>query len=62
MVVAAWGGETDWRTLCLGRRKLNEGARVWVMNGILHMVDYVDVRDFTFVAPAIVEKGSVVAR
>jgi hypothetical protein len=28
------------------------------MNGILHMVDYVDVRDFTFVAPAIVERGA----
>ena len=61
MPVAAWGGETDWRTLCLGRRKLCEGARVWVMNGILHRVDYVDVRDFTFVAPAIVERGVAAA-
>lgn len=61
MPVAAWGGETGWRTLCLGRRKLCEGARVWVMNGILHRVDYVDVRDFTFVAPAIVERGVAAA-
>ena len=59
MPVAAWGGEDGWRTLCLGKRKLCEGARVWIMNGILNPVDHVDVKGFTFVAPEIVEKASV---
>ena len=46
-----------WRTICLGKRRLMDGSRVWVMPGILHPVDYVDVRDFTFVHPDLVEKG-----
>ncbi|MBQ6925773.1 MAG: DUF4838 domain-containing protein [Kiritimatiellae bacterium] len=47
-----------WRTICLGKRRLMDGSRVWVMPGILHPVDYVDVRDFTFVHPDLVEKGA----
>ncbi len=46
-----------WRTICLGKRRLALDSRVWVMPGILHPVDYIDVRDFTFVDPALVEKG-----
>ena len=57
MPVSAWGGEDGWRTLCLGKRRLYENTRVWVMNGILNPVDHVDVKDFTFVAPEIVEKA-----
>ena len=47
-----------WRTICLGRRRLLLGTRVWIMPGILHPVDYIDVRDFTFVHPDLVEKGA----
>ena len=46
-----------WRTVCLGKRRLALESRVWIMPGILHPVDYIDVRDFTFVHPALVEKG-----
>ena len=46
-----------WRTICLGKRRLALESRVWIMPGILHPVDYIDVKDFTFVSPALVEKG-----
>ena len=46
-----------WRTICLGKRRLALDSRVWVMPGILHPVDYIDVRDFTFVNPELIEKS-----
>jgi hypothetical protein len=51
-------GEEGWRTLCLGRRLFTKGARMWIMNGILENVDFVDVKDFTLIDPALIE-GSV---
>ena len=47
----------QWRTVCLGKRRLALDSRVWIMPGILHPVDYIDVKDFTFVHPALVERG-----
>lgn len=58
MPVNAWGGETQWRTLCLGKRRLYTGTRVWLMNGILNKVDYFDIKEFKLVSPSLIE-GSV---
>jgi len=49
-------GETEWRTVCLGKRRIFEGSRIWVMNGVLHPCDYIDVREITLVDPRLVEK------
>ena len=46
-----------WRTICLGKRRLALESRVWIMPGILHPVDYIDVKDITFVHPALIERG-----
>ena len=50
-------GDTSWRTLCLGKRRLYKGSRIWLMPGILHPSDYYDVREFTLVDPNLIEKG-----
>ncbi|MBQ6923506.1 MAG: DUF4838 domain-containing protein [Kiritimatiellae bacterium] len=47
----------QWRTVCLGKRRLALDSRVWIMPGMLHPVDYIDVRDFFFVHPTLIEKG-----
>ena len=44
-------------TVCLGKRRLALDSRVWIMPGILHPVDYIDVWDFFFVHPTLIEKG-----
>lgn len=58
MPVNAWGGETQWRTICLGKRRFIPGTRVWLMNGILNKVNYFDIKEFKFVSPKLIE-GSV---
>ncbi|NLF86619.1 MAG: hypothetical protein GX571_11005 [Lentisphaerae bacterium] len=52
----------QWRTVCLGKRRLFPGARLWVMPGILKEAEYVDVREFALVPPALVEKSTPGAR
>ena len=46
-----------WRTVCLGKRRLALGSRIWVMPGVLHPVDYIDVKDITLIHPDLIEKG-----
>ena len=58
--VSAEKGETAWRTLCLGRRRLYPESRIWLMPGILHQSAFCDLRGVTLLDPALVE-GSVPA-
>ena len=51
-----------WRTLCLGRRRLVPGSRIWVMPGVLHKTDYQDVRSFTLIAPGILDNPTKTAK
>ena len=51
-------GETQWRTVCLGRRRIFDGSRIWIMNGVLHPCDFIDVRDITLVDPRVVESST----
>jgi hypothetical protein len=55
MPVPGHKDDRDWQTLCLGKRRLVEKSRIWVMPGILHPTDFADVRSFTFIAPRILE-------
>jgi hypothetical protein len=50
-------GDVGWKTLCVGKRRLYKGSRVWVMPGILHPSDWCDVREIRLVAPALIETG-----
>ena len=45
-----------WQTVCLGKRRISLGSRIWVMPGVLHPCDYIDVKEFTLVDPALIEK------
>ena len=56
-IVGSLADAGKWRTVCLGKRRLALDSRIWVMPGILHPVDYIDVRDFTLVHPALIERG-----
>ena len=47
----------EWRTFCLGKRRLYPDSRVWVMPGVLHEVTNIDVKSFTLVSPETVERG-----
>ena len=49
-------GDNSWRTVSLGRRRLFEGSRIWIMNGVLHPCGFIDVQDITLVNPRLVEK------
>ncbi len=51
-------GETKWRTVCLGRRRIFDGSRIWVMNGVLHPCDFIDVKEITLVDPRVIESAS----
>ncbi len=55
--VPAKKGETLWTTLCLGKRVLYKGSRIWTMPGILHQADYTDTKEVFLVAPEVIEKG-----
>ena len=50
------GDNGRWRTVSLGKRRVFEGSRIWVMNGVLHPCDYIDVKDITLVDSRLVEK------
>ncbi|MGN1360053.1 MAG: DUF4838 domain-containing protein [Kiritimatiellia bacterium] len=47
--------ETTWSTRCLGRFNLKPSARVWAMVGIGSKLDFVDVKNFALVDPAVVD-------
>lgn len=49
-----------WRTISLGKRRIFDGSRVWIMNGVLHPIDYIDVKEIYLVDPRVVE-GSISA-
>jgi len=51
-----------WRTLCLGKRRLVEGSRIWVMPGVLHKTDFQDVRSFTLIAPDVLDDPARTAK
>ena len=51
-------GDTAWHTISLGRRRLFDGSRVWIMNGVINPCDFIDVREFILVDPALIEKGA----
>ena len=42
----------EWRTFCLGRYRLYDESRVWVMCGVVKPVNAVDVREFAFIDPS----------
>lgn len=44
-----------WRTISLGKRRIFDGSRVWIMNGVLHPIDYIDVKEIYLVDPRVVE-------
>ena len=48
-----------WQTVCLGKRRISPESRLWVMPGILHPCDYIDVKEFMFIAPSLIEKTAV---
>lgn len=48
-------GDTSWRTLCLGKRRLYKGSRIWLMPGVLNPSDYYDMKDVILVDPALIE-------
>ena len=50
--------ERQWRTICLGKRRIFDGSRIWIMNGILHPCDFIDVRDITLIDPRLVETST----
>ncbi len=52
----------QWRTISLGKRRINEGSRVWIMNGVLHPIDYIDVKEIYLVDPRIVEATAASVR
>ena len=52
------GDNGKWRTVCLGKRRIFDGSRIWVMNGVLHPCDYIDVREITLVDPRVVESST----
>jgi hypothetical protein len=54
-------GDTSWRTLCLGKRRLYKGSRIWLMPGVLNPSDYYDMKEVILVDPALIE-GSVSAK
>lgn len=57
---AVVGRKTDngqWRTISLGKRRINNGTRVWIMNGVLHPIDYIDVKEIFLVDPRVIEAG-----
>ena len=56
-IIGRLANRDKWQTICLGKRRITMGSRVWVMPGILHATDYIDVRSFTFVHPDLVEKS-----
>ncbi len=45
-----------WKTICLGKRRLFPKSRIWVMPGILHPCEYIDVKDITLVSPRLFER------
>ena len=47
----------QWRTISLGKRRINNGTRVWIMNGVLHPIDYIDVKEIYLVDPRVIESG-----
>ena len=49
--------DTSWRTISLGKRRLEKGARIWLMPGILHSSDWCDLKEVFLVAPNLFEKG-----
>ena len=51
------GDSNAWHSVCLGRRMLYPGSRLWVMPGVLHECAYTDVRELFLVAPDLIEKG-----
>ena len=53
--IQARKGDLRWKTICLGKRRLYKGSRVWVMNGILHQTDFCDVKNIALVDPALIE-------
>ena len=61
-VQACMADAARWRTLCLGRRRLVPGSRIWVMPGVLHKTDYQDVRSFTLIAPGILDDPAKTAK
>jgi hypothetical protein len=63
MPVQARKSDNDrWRTLCLGKRRIVEGSRIWVMPGVLHKTDYQDVRSFALVAPDVLDNPARTAK
>jgi hypothetical protein len=50
--------ERQWRTICLGKRRIFDGSRIWIMNGVLHPCDFIDVKDIMLVDPRVVESAA----
>jgi hypothetical protein len=50
-------GDESWRTICLGKRRLEPQSRIWLMPGILHESAWCDLKEVFLIAPELFEKG-----
>ncbi len=50
-------GDESWRTICLGKRRLEPQSRIWLMPGILHESAWCDLKEIFLVSPSLFEKG-----
>lgn len=55
-VVGRLADRGKWQTICLGKRRISLDSRIWIMPGILHPCDYIDVKEFTLIDPALIER------
>ncbi len=46
-----------WQTVCLGKRRLFPESRIWVMPGVLHPCEYIDVKGIKLISPAVIENS-----
>ena len=54
--IQARKGDLEWKTICLGKRRLYPRSRIWLMPGVLHHSAFCDVKEITLVAPELIEK------
>lgn len=50
-------GKEEWKTVCLGKYILVDKTRLWLTNGVLEPTKFADVKSFTLVNPAVIEKS-----
>lgn len=55
MLISGEKGKNDWRLYCLGKYRLGSESRVWVMPSGCNRQEYVDVREFVFIAPEMLD-------